>query len=363
MTGRGLPVPAPPRSGKKHLPSLQVLRFAAAFFVVLFHVGSGLQIQYQLTTNPFGLGAAGVDIFFVLSGFIISYTTNPARGFLDFARRRVARVVPLYWLLTLAVIIIALAKPDLLNSTVLTQQAIIRSFLFVPYEKSNGAIQPLLFLGWTLCYEMFFYLIYGLCALVSGRGASWLASGVLLFLVGLNSLWPDGSAEWRFYTSPILVEFVLGMGLQEVFSGSDYFRNGSQLLALMSIICAPVAYFTASLVLPGIVPPAIFSALIVIGCLFWKVQKTRLVLALVLLGDASYSLYLVHPYTIQLVMKLLSKDASLGLVFLLLCAAIIWTVAISLALYRLVERPSQRFLLKPRPKTLLPAIEVSSGSD
>jgi peptidoglycan/LPS O-acetylase OafA/YrhL len=348
MTGQGLPVPTPPRSGKKHLPSLQVLRFAAAFFVVLFHVGSGLQIQYQLTTNPFGLGAAGVDIFFVLSGFIISYTTNPARGFLDFARRRVARVVPLYWLLTLAVIIIALAKPDLLNSTVLTQQAIIRSFLFVPYEKSNGAIQPLLFLGWTLCYEMFFYLIYGLCALASGRGASWLASGVLLFLVGLNSLWPDGPAEWRFYTSPILVEFVLGMGLQEIFSGSDYFRN---------------AYFTASLVLPGIVPPAIFSALVVIGCLFWKVQKTRLILALVLLGDASYSLYLVHPYTIQPAMKLLSKDASLGLVFLLLCAAVIWTVAISLALYHLVERPAQRFLLKPRPKALLPAVEVSSGSD
>jgi peptidoglycan/LPS O-acetylase OafA/YrhL len=363
MTSQIPPVPISSPNGKKQLPSLQILRFAAAFFVVLFHVGSGLQIQYQLTSNPFGLGAAGVDIFFVLSGFIISYTSNPARGFVDFARRRVARVVPLYWLLTLAVIIIASAKPDLLNSTVLTQRAVIRSFLFVPYEKSNGTIQPLLFLGWTLCYEMFFYLIYGLCSLVVGRRASWLASGVLLFLVGLNSLWPEGPAEWRFYTSPILAEFVLGMGLQEIFSGSDYFRSGSQLLALMSIICAPIAYFAASLFLPGIVPPAIFSALVVIGCLFWKVQKTRLIVALVLLGDASYSLYLVHPYTIQPVMKLLRKDASPALVFLLLCAATIWTIAISLALYRLVERPSQRFLLKPRPKTLLPAAEMPSGSD
>jgi exopolysaccharide production protein ExoZ len=147
----------------KNLPSLQILRFVAAFSVVLFHLGSGIAVELGSSDNVFDFGTVGVDIFFVLSGFIISYTARPERGIGYFAIRRFARVVPLYWLLTLSVIAIVTIKPSLLNSTTVTYDAVVKSFLFIPYEKSSGAVQPLLFLGWTLCYEMFFYVIYATC--------------------------------------------------------------------------------------------------------------------------------------------------------------------------------------------------------
>ncbi len=328
----------------KHLPSLQVLRFAAAFSVVLFHVGSGLVLQYDLSANPFSLGSAGVDIFFVLSGFIISYTTDPAKGILHFARRRIARVVPLYWGLTLAIIIIALVRPNLLNSTVVSTEAVIRSFLFIPYEKSNGAIQPLLFLGWTLCYEMFFYLIYGACLMI-GRHAGWLASAILLFLVGLHALWPEGSVEWRFYTSPILIEFVLGIMLQKVFSSLGLIKEGSLLLALTALLAAPAVHYATSYFIPGIVPSALFAVLMVTGFLFWRMPKGRVIACLMLLGDASYSLYLIHPYMLQLPLKFLGKDASLPLTFAVLGAVVALTAAFSVVLYRLGERPFQALLM------------------
>src|SRR5689334_18462264 len=90
------------------IPSLQILRFIAAFMVVLFHLGSGVAVEYGLSGNVFGIGASGVDIFFILSGFVIAYTTDPERGIGYFALRRLARVVPLYWVLTTLLIVIGL---------------------------------------------------------------------------------------------------------------------------------------------------------------------------------------------------------------------------------------------------------------
>ncbi|WP_224004114.1 acyltransferase [Aureimonas sp. SA4125] len=106
------------------LHALQILRIIAAMMVVLYHVGSGLSAEYQTRIHQFSLGYSGVDIFFVLSGFIITYTSRPGQGVLDFIVRRVARVVPLYWFLTSAVIVLAIVTPSLLNSTSITTETV-----------------------------------------------------------------------------------------------------------------------------------------------------------------------------------------------------------------------------------------------
>ena len=123
------------RDGK--LLGLQILRFDAAFAVVLFHIGSGYQIEFGNQSNPFSFGAAGVDVFFVLSGFIIAMTTDPARGTWYFCLRRIVRVVPLYWILTLGIAVIGLIVPSLLNSTTVTFETLFKSLFFIPSQKEK----------------------------------------------------------------------------------------------------------------------------------------------------------------------------------------------------------------------------------
>ncbi|WP_368516322.1 acyltransferase family protein [Rhizobium sp.] len=346
------------RSNSKQLDSLQFLRFVAAFSVVLFHFGRTLVLEYHVDRNYFDMGAAGVDIFFVLSGFIISYSSDPGRGLVYFARKRVARIVPLYWLLTLMIVLIALVKPNLLNSTVVTVDTVVKSLLFIPYQKSGGAVQPILFLGWTLCYEVFFYLIYGAC-LIFGARATWFASAAILFLIALHEIWPAGSVEWRFYTNPILIEFVLGMMLHKAYSAYSAIRSGSNAAAFVLVLLACGAYFfIVTLAGPSLFASSLFAVLFVAGFLLMRLPSGKLWAVLVLLGDASYSLYLIHPYTFQLPVKLLGKHFSLPVVTGILALVTLCTIGISVALLKFFERPMQALLMrrpKPIEQTVAPA--------
>ncbi|WP_411906114.1 acyltransferase family protein [Rhizobium mayense] len=346
-----------PRSNSKQLDSLQFLRFVAAFSVVLFHFGRTLVLEYHVDRNYFDMGAAGVDIFFVLSGFIISYSSDPGRGLVYFARKRVARIVPLYWLLTLVIVLIALVKPNLLNSTVVTVDTVIKSLLFIPYQKSGGAVQPILFLGWTLCYEVFFYLIYGAC-LIFGARATWFASAAILLLIALHTIWPAGPVEWRFYTNPILIEFVLGMMLHKAYSAYSAIRSGSNVAAFVLVLLACGAYFLiVTLAGASLFASSLFAVLFVSGFLLMRLPSGKLWAILVLLGDASYSLYLVHPYTFQLPVKLLGKHLSLPVVTGILALVTLCTIGISVVLLKFFERPMQALLMRrPRPVERIAAV-------
>src|SRR6185437_14170487 len=136
----------------KGLDNIQALRAIAALLVVFVHLAVPVA---ALGVAPFGAG--GVDLFFVISGFIMVYTTvgRPISG-AEFLGRRIVRIVPLYWLLTLAVFGIALIAPTLLQFTTASWGQLLKSLFFIPFAKANGDVQPVLFLGWTLNYEMFF---------------------------------------------------------------------------------------------------------------------------------------------------------------------------------------------------------------
>jgi peptidoglycan/LPS O-acetylase OafA/YrhL len=325
------------------LPSLQVLRFLAAFLVVLFHAGAGLQIEYGLSSNLFHYGASGVDVFFVLSGFIIAYTSDASRGVFYFLKRRVARIVPLYWFLTAGVIVIALVMPQLLNSTVVNAETVWKSFLFIPYEKDSGLLQPILFLGWTLCYEMYFYLVFA-GALMAGRQTPWVVCAVISLVVLIGAAWPEGPVLWRFYSDPITLEFLYGVLLHQLFLRWPLLRQGS--LPLAAVLCGVgLVLYAAGVGLPRFLGQGVPAAILVTGFLCLRLPEGRTVALLVVLGDASYSLYLSHPYLLQLPIKLLG--ASHGLAVAALASAVFVGVAVlaSLALFFCIEKPAQRLVL------------------
>ena len=158
--------------------SIHYLRGLAALLVVFHHS----IIQLAPVRDHYAhveFGQAGVDIFFVISGFVI-YLSN-AKGRLgsgEFLKRRIIRIVPLYWLATLAVVAVAVVAPRFFATTTLTAQDVAQSLLFVPAYSAAfpGQIWPVLVPGWSLNYEMFFYLVFAVGLLVARER-------LLLFLV------------------------------------------------------------------------------------------------------------------------------------------------------------------------------------
>lgn len=344
-----VPVPAvaaTPTTGMRpaRLPALQILRFVAAFLVVLFHVGSGLSVEAGRASNPFLDGAIGVDIFFVLSGFIIAYTAEPARGMGHFAVRRAARVVPLYWLLTTGVVVVALISPELVSGTTVSTEKIVRSYLFIPYQKDNGLIQPLLFLGWTLCFEMYFYALFCMC-LNAGRYAVWLACALLSLIVLVGWIWPEGGTLWHFYTSPMILEFAFGLTLSQIYAIGRPFERGRAALAVLLAIGALLLYLLDP-DLPSVIKHGFVATLIVACCLSLPPLRGRWVAILVLLGDASYALYLSHPYFVQASIKIAAPRFGTDLALLAVFIGVALAIVIAVLLHRVIERPAQSLILK-----------------
>lgn len=283
------------------LYNIQALRALAAYLVVILHLESLLPLS-DACRKALGLGAAGVDLFFVISGFIMVHTTagRDVRP-LPFVASRLARIVPLYWLLTLAVFVIALTVPSLLGSTTASPDHLVKSLLFIPFEKGSGAVQPMLPVGWTLNYEMFFYGLFGVSLLARDavRVAVVCSSAIIgLVLIGQGA--QPSSTIAAFYTAPIMLEFVMGMWL-----GVASFRRArlsrgwaGALLAVASgvLVLGSLLYPAGERVLwAG--PPC---AAIVWAAFSLEARgvalRNRLLQSL---GAASYALYLSHLFITQ----------------------------------------------------------------
>ena len=170
----------------RSIQSVQALRALAALLVVFEHVDMAK------------VGAFGVDIFFVISGFVIAYvsrTDTPAR----FMLKRLFRIIPLYWSATVLVFLVACLAPWALKSTTNDLGDLIKSLLFIPYMKDSGAVQPVLFLGWTLNYEMFFYAIFAVSMVIWPKMPAIPATVAILSLIVFGLVF-----EASFDSRPIL---------------------------------------------------------------------------------------------------------------------------------------------------------------
>ena len=175
--------------------------FSHLFFVEAKYTASGILPAFTL------YGIAGVDLFFVVSGFIMVAVAGRDRGPIEFLWRRVTRIYPTYWLVSLMVLATTLIAPTFVNSSITTPISLWRSFLLVPDRTF-----PLLAVGWTLVYEMYFYLAFAIfLALRISVFVGLIAWGVLILIIG--AAFPDqiaSSPVLRVVVSPLTAEFMMG---------------------------------------------------------------------------------------------------------------------------------------------------------
>lgn len=323
--------------------NFQALRALAALMVLFVHI--------DLLARPLGLdghdmafGNVGVDLFFVLSGFVIVHSTRrrpQSAG--SFAVNRIVRVVPLYWLLTLGVFAVALVAPAMLNSTDADLVNLAKSLLFVPYQKENGLIQPVLFVGWTLNYEMFFYLVFAaaLAMCASGaRRAVWLSSAVLVAFVAWVQWAQPPSLVLRFFGYTIVLEFVMGMWI--ALMAERGFKIAAKPAAVGLAISGAwlIGHMFAWPAGPRWLLAGIPSALILICALSLEEAGHAIRHRFVqLLGAASYALYLSHPFVLQALGKVVAPFNNAAVAIPAILFGFVLAHAAGIAIHLFVEKP------------------------
>jgi exopolysaccharide production protein ExoZ len=322
------------------LANLQLLRALAAIAVVVFHFGLMPSTGLQFTA-----GAAGVDLFFVLSGFIIAYSSS--RDPRHFLARRVLRIIPAYWIAT---IIAALFTPQSMAWHDASAW-LIQSLFYLPGPQGRPA---LIFVAWTLVYELAFYVVYWL-ALLTGRRRAPVAAMAGLLVIALVDV-PGMPGPW-----PLFLEFAIGIGIYLLTDRSNITRRldggVGMLIAGTGLVLLPVLarltgynpddYQSLGRVLTWALP----AGCIVLGAIIAErsdlTVKSRAVL---MLGAASYAIYLLHPIAIG---QLLRLPPNLPPISWIVCAgATLATIVIAVAFHRVVEAPLlRRFrrLLGDRP--------------
>ncbi len=337
------PPPAAPVKAAALVVELQALRFAAAMAVVLFHLAGALQHDHGLKANYFTAGAAGVNVFFVLSGFIMAYTTQPGLAPATFMWRRIARIVPLYWALTLLLAAVCYLKPELLNSTRFDIVHILKSLFFIPYVRDDGAVQPFLFLGWSLNYEMLFYAIFAASLYLRNWSPAYPAA-IVASLIVLGKLLPLDNVVWKFYTDERIIQFVYGIGLWVLYEKRrEVFAQAR--LPLLAASLAGVAAIGNGVVVPYFDLWGVTAAAIVAFTLGCRLQSAKSQQWAALLGGASYSLYLIHPWLIQAFTKKLTSPAfGIAMAPLSITLLVVLTY-LSILIYRHFERPMQNVVL------------------
>lgn len=274
---------------------IQYLRAIAALMVAWVHAPYVVPGVVDEVGAPY-FADAGVDLFFIISGFImVVTTTKTAASPRQFFTQRLIRIVPLYWLATFAVIACGTRAPFTNTFEAhYSAAALAQSLLFIPFSwpEYAGGVWPILPVGWTLNYEMFFYALFAL-SLAAPRHIRLLAlTAVLAVLAFVGKVFgPFADTIVKFYTSPLLVEFAVGMLLAHAWQ-KDGQRFG---LALSSVLIVAGFYclgFSSSrpLIMGGAFLIVAGSLNPVIGAI-----RNRWLLAL---GNASYSIYLTHQFVL-----------------------------------------------------------------
>lgn len=289
-----------PRLQSKQLKSLQALRALAALSVVYYH-----------TQHFPNFGVFGVDLFFVISGFVISWVAEGKRSILEFSLNRITRIVPLYWTLTTLLMILAFLRPELLNSTTANWSNYFKSLFFVPYYKENGVLHPMLAVGWTLNYEMLFYLCTVLGLVFTQKHLFFRVSALIFLLWSISHFLPEASPLQNFLSSELPFEFLLGMA---VWKYRNFFLKPRltwgawlliALLAYFFMAYSEIRGLSNRLLIFGIPSSITLISFLQLESSLLTLPK-RLVDGIVHLGDASFATYLSHLYIVEWMRKIIS---------------------------------------------------------
>lgn len=312
------------------LYNLQALRAFAALNVVFYHI---IITSYSYSQDVHYLsflsdwGANGVDIFFVISGFIMVYIQNrKSRTAISFLSNRMVRIIPIYWFLTMVLLLTYILLPSAFRELQMSFGHILSSFIFM--SRVFGYGEPIFYVGWTLEYEMLFYILFCLGLFFSNKTSAFFIPIFLLTLLILYN-----------FVELFVLEFVLGMICAKL-----YFFRKFNFLGYLSFVIGVIfllinifyelevdRFFSCGI-------PAFF---LVFGLININQTKSKL---LVYLGDASYSIYLIQVFTIPIFYKISSLFLLKLQNDIISILALIFTTITGCIFYALIEKRMKLFI-------------------
>jgi len=334
---------------------VQALRAVAAGLVVVHHsISMWLDWIMRRPGTPYWTnGAAGVDIFFVISGFVMTIslpglTGKPNKGRV-FLWRRFTRIVPLYWAAITVRVVQLIVRPTVALNSVLTPWRVAASYLFIPARNGKGEMFPIVVVGWTLNYEVFFYLLFALALAFNVSPLAFLTPCLTaLALVGMVR--PAGWPDFTVLASPIVIEFLFGVVLARLAVRRKLPGNAVGALLLgggfVALLLMPEARAPWGFVFWGLPAAAVVTGAVALeGALGGRVPKWLLEA-----GDASYALYLSHTFILPYITNALARLHVTGMPAL--GASIVLGLAVSfpaaVLVHRHVEKPLMRLFKKRR---------------
>jgi peptidoglycan/LPS O-acetylase OafA/YrhL len=327
--------------------NIQALRGIAVLLVVAYHL-TKIEAKYgngeTYLPGLFNIGIAGVDLFFVISGFVMVTVTHgwfqTQYSVRRFLYHRVTRIYPIYWIYSLVVLAIYLTYPDMVNFSQGGEVNIVSSFLLLPQDQL-----PLLMVGWTLIHEMYFYLVFALLLLFPERRLIPLLLIWGLFVIVMPQ---TNNAVLILISHPLTMEFIAGAFIALLLRGRAISGGGWYAAAAVIIwLSAYVMYVQLGgslepdgwhrVLLFGL--PSVFA---VYGLVAMEKNSGRqFPVWITTIGDASYSIYLSHVLVLSALGRLWVVMWQPGVLdnIVVMLVMVLMVIVVGIASYRLLERP------------------------
>ena len=338
---------------KNNLDLIQVLRGVASLLVVLYHTSANVIDKFNIDFcgNIFYFGSAGVDVFFVLSGFIITYSSfkllNNRSNIGRFLYKRAVRIFPIYWIIIGLFLLMQLVFPAYYRTHYQLEIGnILATWLLLPgHVMINGV-------SWSMSYELYFYVLFALAFIFPQK--KWLLYTGMAYMLGIIILFASGFSlgtmnnMMSMVLSPMIIEFFLGVcaaliiaripaatGLPFIIIGIVLFLAGSIITDWYHIDLHPNFFIRVILFGPA-------SFFIITGLVKYELgNRIKVPAVFTDLGAASYSLYLLHLPVLVACIKIIAKFNihSPWLLHVLVFMVIAFICFVSILFYKFAEKP------------------------
>lgn len=353
---------------KKRYYGLDILRFCLATFVIIGHFlasykfGFGIDANISIFGFPFYLKTLGraVDVFFVLSGFTMVYSTVRMQTSMEFLQKRFARVFPLYIIVTLVAVVVFSNFPFVDSvPRKYTVDFIANSLILRSTDQAFPAV-----VAWTLAYEIIFYVIFAISMRISHKHRVAITTGILSCFMMISTVYVyRGTGYLSLLMNPsfFFVEFIAGM-IIGLYVDKIKLRFG-WLICISGMVLAYMFIFTEAYEslysgLYFVVP----SVIMILGALAIEVPKSMQKVARKL-GDISYTMYITHiftGFTFPIILRKVFRFQTFPILWMLV--AVIMTVILSIVVHQFIEKPLYTYFTKTtlkveRPEKLLAIIK------
>lgn len=320
------------QEGKPLLPCIQCLRLIAAFGVMLSHVGFGDSYFTQIAFS------AGVNLFFCISAFLMMYTTENKKP-KNFIAKRLIRLVPLYWLLTIMTFVAASTVNGIIDD-VPTIEELMKSLFFVPYVrdgiKTAGVIRPIVGPAWTLRFDVWFLFVFALSMKINHKIRGFISCIICMVFMVLGHILPVSpvtkTLEHEFWFNFIfgIVTYYIWVFIRDRIN----WQNGAKIIASIVLCIAIFILFSAN----KSIYFSILSAFIILLLSLLLMSEVHVPKCIMEFGKMSYSFYLTHYYVILILARFFDFDTFTVSTCIGTVIAIVLSLIVAYVSYQVIEK-------------------------